>query len=178
MGDRMKKLLLIISVLLFSFNAIAQEESSGSISLMIDKENVEVPVNSVSIRKGNNTLVSIHGQIRSGDKQTSVDIEFNCDSLTEKIIPPEDLSMKIDISTSRFYGFVFSFRSGSAEYMSIGERYKYDDVDSEFRIESVDYKEGSFIIAGSFSGSYSISSGKAKDAAQTQIKNGKFEIKF
>lgn len=174
----MKKLLLIISVLLFSFTAIAQEENSGRISLTIDKENIDLPINSVSIRKGNNTLVSIHGQIRDGDKQTNVDIEFNCDSLTEKIIPPEDLSMKIDISTSRFYGFVFSFRRGSAEYMSIGERFKYDGVDSQFRIDSVGYRDGLFIIAGSFSGSYSVSSGKAKDTGQTKIQNGKFEIKF
>ncbi|MCF7859563.1 MAG: hypothetical protein K9N07_09635 [Candidatus Cloacimonetes bacterium] len=174
----MKKVIIVFFAIVSILYSQAPDYNSGKITLTIDDKEITVPVESVSIRKLDNILISVQGRNKAGDEQQNVYLEFGMKNFGGGEIPDEQLSLKVDVKTSRFYVFTFSLQNGNAHYSSIPERFIFDDVSTQFNIDSVEYKNGSIIISGNFNGLYSSAGGKSTTTGKTEIKNGAFEIIF
>lgn len=174
----MKMKLVILVYLLLAGFLFAQENQNGKISLQFDKTKFDVPVKTVSVRKDDQIFIKVHGEHKSEIATKNVFLNFSMDSLSAQKISINDLEIKVDYSTSRFYGYIFSVRGSNAEFSTRTERFNYEVVKTVFSVDELSYINGSILIKGTFSGTYNNNSGKAKETSKSEIENGKFEIVF
>ena len=176
-GSGQEVLLAVLPFLLTGFLS-AQENKNGKINFQFDNTEFDVPIKTVSIQKNEKIFVKVHGEKKSEIETQNVFLQFILDSLSSQKISIKDFEMKVDYSTSRFYGYIFSVRGSNAEFSTLAERFNYEVVKTDFSVNNVFYKNGSIMIAGNFSGAYSNESGKAKEKSKSEIKNGEFEVIF
>jgi len=85
----MKKYLVIALILLCSIVS-AQENYKGKISLVFNKEKIELPINVVTLRKENKVLISIRAERNNGKVQQLLSLEWEFKQLSTN---DKDLSM-------------------------------------------------------------------------------------
>lgn len=170
----MKKVLCAIVFVMIFGSLFAQDTSSGNISFMFDQTKFDIPIKNVSIRKHEKIFVEVNGKLESEIGTKNVSLRFSLKSLSPQKISIKDFAMNI----SSNHELKFSIQGENAHFSTITERFNYQDVSTAFSIAKVLYKNGKIKITGSFGGTYSNSTGKAKDMSKSEIKNGKFEIIF
>ncbi len=172
----MKKVLCAIVFVMIFGSLFAQETLSGNISFIFDKTKFEIPIQNVSIRKHEKIFVEVNGKLESeiGVGIKNVSLRFSLKSLSPQKILIKDFAMNI----SSNHEFKFSIQAENAHFSTLTERFNYQDVSTFFSIDKILYKNGKIQITGSFSGTYSNITGRAKDVSKFEIKNGKFEMIF
>ena len=85
----MKKYIFIALMFICSIT-IAQENYKGQISLLLNEEKIELPINVVSLRKENKVLISIRAERNTEDIQQLISLEWEFKKLSTD---DKDLSM-------------------------------------------------------------------------------------
>ncbi len=187
----MKKLLIIIFVSAIAL--FAQENNKGRISLVFNNEKIDLPINTITIMKQNNILVSVRAEHNDSISQQMVSLELGYSKLSTERSEGEG-SFRIDISTrdnsklsgkdlSVWYDSKYEFASDkqgreTAHYgvFNKGEKVSWEINSLSLRINTskIIYDGNNLKIVGEFSGTFR--STLAKDKEISEIKDGKFEI--
>ncbi len=179
----MKKLLVII--LLAAAVIYAQENSKGNVSLIFNGEKIDLPINSVSVTKGNHIIVRITADYQDSTKKQDVQIDIGLKELSQN--NPEllegtsfNISTQNSIeSTGKDLSINFGESSKEAAYYKSykkGEQiiWEVNSVSMRVNVTQIDFTNGNLILNGEFSGTFR--STLAKDKEISEIKNGKFKI--
>jgi len=181
----MKKYLLIVLILLCSM-VYAQENYKGKISLVFNKEKIELPFNIITLRKENNIIINARAELNKEDIQQLINIQLSL----------KDLSMNersIDVSKS----FLFEIRNrtrkqkyanilllsldrntnkSNIQYSEKGYPWQITSFNLSMNLTKIFFVENKLIIKGKFN--IEARSEKSKEPLKpvVEIKNGKFEI--
>ena len=180
--------LLFVLLIVFSFYIPAQENYKGRVSLTFNNEKIDIPINSIILRKEVQIILSIRAERNDDSVQQMVSMELSFNKLTKGKggQTMDNLGMTISSqnkSTASGGEVTFSFaaRNEHASYSVSrkGERISWDinSFSLKFNISEMNYVDSQFKIIGDFKGEFRSIDEKGnlrKDIAE--IKDGKFEI--
>ncbi|MCL5029878.1 MAG: hypothetical protein M1480_12770 [Bacteroidetes bacterium] len=188
----MKKIFIIIFISAISL--FAQENNKGRISLVFNGGKIDLPINTVTIMKQNNIIISVRAEHNDSTSQQMVSLELGFRKLSTEGGGINE-SFRIDINVrdnSKLSGkdlsvWWFDYNKDplkekeakeSAHYgvFNKGERVSWEINTLSLRINAtkIIYDGNNLKIIGEFSGTFR--STLAKDKEISEIKDGKFEI--
>ncbi len=180
----MKK--LIILVFLTACILHAQDKNKGNISLNFNGEKMNLPINSVTIRKENHIIVSAKASYKDSVKYQDVEFTIGLKELSSEDNPELldgtsfNIAVKnIDESSGKDLSINFSSNNKEAAYFrnyKHGEQitWEVNSVSMRIKVSDIVFIAGNLIITGEFSGTFR--STLAKDKEISEIKDGKFKI--
>ncbi len=182
----MRKILLI-ALLILTANISAQENYSGRISLTFNDEKIDLPINSVMLRKEDKINISIQAERNEDTISQRIGFELVLKNLEiNKTQQPSAFRINVNTRTkkdSQFEEFRFDYLPDQqVAYYGFGndiEKATWNINSLEFKIgiEEITYSNKSFIINGIFNGIFRSLNRKGEPRKDVvEIKNGKFEI--
>jgi len=174
----MKKYLAVILILFCSITN-AQENNKGQISLMLNGEKIELPINVVSLRKENKVFISIRAERNTETVQQlfSLEWEFKKLSTDDKDLSMYDAFLLNVVNNSESKKEELRFRmnknanDGELFVKKGNKTWNLFSFAMKFNIESVSFENSSINIKGNLGF-------KARDGKEpvSEIKDCKFEI--
>ena len=179
----MRKYVVAVLIMLSSF-ALAEENNKGKISLIFNGEKIELPIDIVTIRKGDNIIVSTRAVSSNKKVQQMITLEWEVESLSAE-----------DSSLSLYNNFRLNIRSNKKNkkeelrfrmnnngkegelFVRKGNRtWKLTSFAMKFGIEKISFENASIIIKGSLSLKARDVKSKTPLEAVSEIEDCKFEI--
>ena len=176
----MRKYVVAVLIMLSSF-ALAEENNKGKISLIFNGEKIELPIDIVTIRKGDNIIISTRAVSSNKKVQQMITLEWEVENLSAK-----------DSSLSLYNNFRLNIRSNKKEelrfrmnnngkegelFVRKGNRtWKLTSFAMKFGIEKISFENASIIIKGSLSLKARDVKSKTPLEAVSEIEDCKFEI--
>ncbi len=183
----MRKILLIV-LLILTANIPAQENYKGRISLTFNDEKIDLPINSVMIRKEDQIIISVRADRNNDSLLQNVALEFSFKKLTKESGGQtiDNLGMTISnhnkaTSLGGEVTFSFATRNERANFSISrkGERVSWEinSLSLELNINEIIYVDSQFKIIGEFAGEFKSIDEKGETRKEVaKIKDGKFEI--
>jgi hypothetical protein len=179
----MKKKIVLILILLCSIT-YAQENYKGKISLVFNKEKIELPINVVSLRKENKVLISIRAEKNNEKVQQLISLEWEFKKLStnDKDLSMYDAFLLNVVNKSKGEKDELRFRMNnngedSELFVQKGNRtWELNSLAMKFNIENVSFGNSSILIKGNLS--FKARDGKSEDPLKpvSEIEDCKFEI--
>ena len=180
----MKKLVIVF---LLAFVTVFPQQNKGKISLTFNGEVIELPINTLTLRKEDKILISVRAEQNDSVTQKMIALELGFKKLTvDDKTGPDIYETRLQISSKKnldYSGkeFILNFSKGGEGRYGIykkGERVSWDitNIQMKFSMKEISYENDRLIIEGEFSGTFrsTLDGTLRKDIAE--IKDGKFEI--
>jgi hypothetical protein len=180
-----KVFLLVLFLVPFLF---PQQSNNGNISLVYNGEKINLPINTITIQKGNEILLSIKAVKNDSVIQQMVVLELGLKELSSEPDAETLRGTKIEISTRDNItgsGKELSFRFGDEKdksdtaYYSVlnkGKKssWRINSVSMKINITDVKYTGGVLHLTGECTGTFK--STEAPEGQTAEIKDCRFEI--
>ncbi|MFA6979275.1 MAG: hypothetical protein WC209_08125 [Ignavibacteriaceae bacterium] len=180
----MKKLVIVF---LLAFITIIPQQNKGKISLTFNGEVIELPINTINIRKDNKFLISVRAEQNDSISQKMISLELGFRKLSsddKKGLEPYETRLQISSRNNVEYSgkelFLNLSNDGEGRFSVFkkGERVTWEitQLSMKFSVTEISLENDELKIVGNFSGTFrSMLDGTLrKDFAE--IKDGKFEI--
>jgi len=180
----MKKLVIVF---LLAFVTVFPQQNKGKISLTFNGEVIELPINTLTLRKEDKILISVRAEQNDSITQKMIALELRFKKLSaEENKGLEGYGTRLQISSRNnveHSGREFMLNlsnDGEGRYgiYKKGERVSWDitNLQMKFSMKKISYENDKLIIVGEFSGNFQskLDGTLRKDIAE--IKDGKFEI--
>jgi hypothetical protein len=179
----MKKHLIII-VILFSSIILAQTNNKGNISLLLNGEKIELPINYVSLRKENNIIISARAELNNENIQQLISFEWELKALSteDKDINVYDnflinvVNNRQDMKEELRFRMNNDAKDGDLFVRKGDKSWELFSFSMRFNIENVSFENSAITIKGSLN--LKARDGKSKTPLEpiSEIKDCKFEI--
>jgi len=180
----MKKLAIVFLV---TFVTAFPQQDKGKISLNFNGEAIELPINTLTLRKEDKILISVRAEQNDSVSQKMIALELGFKKLSVedwKGLEPYNTRLQISSRNNKESSgkeFMLDFaKDGEGRYgiYKKGERVSWDitNIQMKFSIKKISYENDRVIIEGEFSGNFrsTLDGALRKDIAE--VKDGKFEI--
>ncbi len=179
------KMLAIIIIL--AFVTVFPQQDKGKISLNFNGELIELPINTLTLRKEDKILISVRAEQNDSVSQKMIGLELGFKTLSVDDRKEPDLyETRLQISTrdikeSSGKELLLSLHGepeGHYGIYSKGERVSWDIsvLQVKFSMTKISYENDKLIIVGKFSGTFHSMLDRTVRKDIAEIKDGKFEI--
>jgi len=179
----MKKYLLLVLILFCSIT-YAQENYKGKISLIFNKEKIELPINMVSLRKENNVIISARAELNNEKVQQLISLEWEVKKLSTS---DKDLNLYnafllnvVNNHNGKKDEILFRMANNATDgelVVKKGTRlWNLASFALKFNIQSISFENSSIIIKGNLSLKARDKNSKTPMKPISEIKDCKFEI--
>ena len=183
----MKKIFILL--FLIAPCIFAQQSNKGNISLVYNQENIDLPINSVSLQKGNGIVLSIKAEKQDSNNQQFILLEFGLKELSQEVFE----GTKINIITRDFKNksgkeLAFGLDENNSDNninpletvhfgnYNQGEKVSWEinSVSLKIEITSVKYENGKLYVSGKFNGTFKSNAAPVDQIAE--LGDGEFEV--
>ena len=180
----MKKLAIVF---LLALVTVFPQQDKGKISLTFNGEVIELPINTLTLRKEDKILISVRAEQNDSITQKMIALELGFNKLSaedRKGLDPYETRLQIstrDIKGSSGKELLLSLHGEPEGHFGIyskGERVSWDIsiLQVKFSIKKISCENDRIIIVGEFSGTFHSMLDRAVRKDIAEIKDGKFEI--